>query len=130
MLAYILTFSAFFFYGDIDTTEFNMLIKQEYALHQDWVEDPLLITEKFIKHSANIYYTEVKMAKVLYNGRWGWKVELYNTYTEDDSVAGELLEFYLVKAYQDNYFTVSDASFKCRCWEGRGHQEYTTEICN
>jgi hypothetical protein len=106
--------------------DFNRTAAEAASRGEDWPQDPVLFARRFSgRHSERI-------------GAWSmegtgerpsrYRLVVISDGFLDDSVRGERLEMLLVRSAGE-YWQVGEARSSVRCWEDRGHQDFSGEPC-
>jgi hypothetical protein len=106
--------------------EFNRQAREAAARGDAWPRDPILLTRQFSgRHSERV-------------GAWSmegsgerpsrYRIVAISDGFLDDSVRGERLEVLLTRG-PDEVWQIAEARTSVRCWEDRGHQDFSGEPC-
>lgn len=106
--------------------DFNRSAAEAAGRGEDWPQDPVLFARRFSgRHSERL-------------GAWSmegtgerpsrYRLVVISDGFLDDSVRGERLELLLVRGAGE-FWQVAEARSSIRCWEDRGHQDFSAEPC-
>lgn len=113
-------------YKSLDVTEFNQKI--EKADSENWAKMPTQIIARLIPKFEEIKSRTIEIVAASIEENDFLTVFVTDDGFLDDSVRGEKHKFEL-KMNEQGVWKVVSASKAWRCWEGRGHQDYSTEPC-
>ncbi len=105
--------------------------KAQNAAHEAWTHDPVMFSVKYVNDELRKEpYTSLLATRKKKCGYLdSWLVKVYFECSEDDSIAGEMIELDISKN-PDNCYVISKETLKRKCWAGRGHTYYSEASCN
>jgi hypothetical protein len=114
--------------GDVSIEAFNVFLDEADPL---WAQSPLRASIEFLlpgESSPDARTTTVRMASPLPEGGDEVSVTLVRDGLADDSVGATRYDLDLVRQ-GDGSWRLSSATWAQRCHPGRGHQDFSTELC-
>jgi len=116
-------------YQKIDFSAFNREIEKALLTNEIWVKMPTRIIARMHKEFSEIRSRTIEMTAPNAEETDSLTIIVTDDGFLDDSVRGEKYKFELKKSEQGGWKFVS-AGKSWRCWEGRGHQDFSTVKCS
>lgn len=114
-------------YEDADYAAFNKSVLSASADGEEWTADPVLVSLKFIGPSEG----KTQIIERTYSSSESPDTATVVITSEkllDDSVMGVRYKLVLNKD-ETGAWTIGSAGRAIKCWEGRGHTDYSKEAC-
>lgn len=113
-------------YESVDFAEFNKTVAEAAGKSEAWTMDPVLVALKLAGPSEGM----TQNIERVYGSAESPAAEVIitNEKLPDDSVMGQRFVIVLGKN-DDGSWTVKSAGKAVKCYEGRGHQDYSKEPC-
>lgn len=117
----------------IEYDVFNEVIKAETRAKEKWVRHPVAVSLLFIEHHMAgeevIEHQEKITLKATPEKFVDAVVTIERSGFLDDSTAGDRYVIILEKQ-PSNEWLIKSVKYGRRCWEGRGHSDYSNEPCS
>ncbi len=108
-------------YEILNTSNFNTRLSTEVG--SNWVNDPILAAHYFIGGSFG-----KNQVITVENADTGYNVVVIYDQFSDDSIRGSRYDLKFDDS-SDGYLQISSAEKSWRCKDGRGHSDYSNELC-
>jgi hypothetical protein len=115
-------------YKPIDFTDFNKQIDNASTANEIWTKMPDQVIAKIIPQFSEIRSRTIEMVSPSAEDSDSLTVVVTDDGFLDDSIRGEKHKFEL-KMNAQGVWKVASAGKAWRCWENRGHQDYSTQPC-
>jgi hypothetical protein len=110
-----------------DYASFNEAVAKAMVAGESWAGDPIMVVRKFAK------WGNVREAVWVIQGRGEfpsqYEILAIADGFHDDSIRGERFAISL-KINPDRSWFITAAQVTWRCWPGRGHEYYGTDVCS
>jgi len=110
-----------------DIKKFNTILEMASKNKQDWVDEPVLIINRFLNLSAG---DETLLS---FNGEGEnpgqYEIVVINNNIKDDSIKGERYDIVIIRDRND-IWQIKSATVSWLCWEDRGHSDYSVTLCS
>ncbi|MDH3530279.1 MAG: hypothetical protein OEQ28_11990 [Acidobacteriota bacterium] len=112
----------------INTSDYNLMIIKAAAAAESWVKSPMQVALRLVGD-----FQEMKMRKMVFDAPTGdgfdsFKLTVVSDGLLDDSIRAERLDFELIRE-ANGIWQVSSAKKSWKCWQGRGHQDFSAVPC-
>lgn len=108
-------------YKILNTSDFNVRLSTESG--SNWVNDPIIASYYFIGGSFG-----KNQIITVENTDTGYNVVAIYDYFSGDSIRGSRYDLKFDDS-SDDYLQISSAQKSWRCKDGRGHSDYSNELC-
>lgn len=112
----------------IEVGEYNLKIENAFEANEPWVKMPTQIVARMLGEFSEIRSRTIEMTAPTADGADSLSVTVIDDGFLDDSVRGEKYQFELERNEQ-GVWKFTSASKAWRCWQGRGHQDFSTVNC-
>lgn len=106
-------------------SDFNQQVVVALAQSENWVQSPLHVALKFVEADMETRKKDISIEKTGDNQA---TVIIEDDGYLDDSIRGGIVILRMAKS--DNLWQIKKASQAWRCWQDRGHQDYSTVPCS
>ncbi len=115
-------------YENIEHGNFNKIVLPASAKGEKWTADPVLVSLKFIGPSEGMTQTIERSYDNPESPKTA-QVIITNEKLLDDSVMGVRYKLVLNRNENGSWF-IKRSGKAIKCWEGRGHANYSKEPCD
>jgi hypothetical protein len=115
-------------FENIDVNDFNRQIEEAANAKENWVKMPTQVIAKMIGRFSEIRSRTIEISAPSAEEAESLTVTVIDDGFLDDSVRGEKHKFEL-KTNEQGIWKFVSAGKSWRCWEGRGHQDFSTSKC-
>lgn len=107
-------------------SDFNQEVVLAMAQKAAWVNSPLLLALKFVGADMETRKKSISVEKL--DAANQVRVTIQDDGYLDDSIRGGIVILRMAKS--DQLWQIKKASQAWNCWQGRGHEDFSTEPCN
>lgn len=115
-------------YETIDIGNFNKTVQMARENNEEWASDPVMVSFLFVGAVDSMTQTIVRNYPNT-ESRDSATVEITNEKLLDDSVSGIKHKVDL-KRNENGTWNIESVGKAVKCWEGRGHTEYSASPCS
>jgi hypothetical protein len=115
-------------YQGTEHGDFNKIVLSADAKGEEWTADPVLVSLKFIGPSAGMTQT-IERTYDNPESPKAAQVTITNEKLLDDSIMAVRHKLVLNK-HENGSWVIESSGKAIKCWEGRGHANYSKEPCD
>ena len=116
-------------FEEIDVNDFNRKIEQAADAKENWIKMPTQVIAKMIGRFSEIRSRTIEISAPSAEEAESLTVTVIDDGFLDDLVRGEKYKFEL-KTNEQGIWKFVSAGKSWRCWEGRGHQDFSIVKCS
>jgi hypothetical protein len=116
-------------YEKLDVKSFNEKIQTAAAAKESWVKYPTRVVANLVEEFSETKSRNIEIVSKFADVTDDLTVIVTDDGYADDSVRGVQYKFQMKRNEQQGIWQIVSAEKAQRCWQGRGHQDYSSAPC-